>query len=65
MTMPKHSTDQDNIARYVHGDMTVDEQIAFEVGMVGRGQQVNMTESPLSGDGDRLDRRQLPLACHL
>lgn len=34
-TTPNHSTDQDNIARYVIGDMTLDEQIAFEVRMAG------------------------------
>ena len=33
--MPSYSTDLDNIVRYVLGDMTLDEQIAFEVRMAG------------------------------
>jgi anti-sigma factor RsiW len=33
MTTPNQSTDQDNIARYVLGDMTLDEEIEFEVRM--------------------------------
>jgi hypothetical protein len=35
MTTPNHSTDQDNIVRYAVGDMTLDEQIAFEVRVAG------------------------------
>jgi anti-sigma factor RsiW len=35
MTTPNHSTDQDDIVRYVLGDMAVHEQIAFEVRMAG------------------------------
>ena len=33
MTTPSHSTDQDNLVRYVLGDTTLDEQIEFEVRM--------------------------------
>ena len=33
MTTPNHSTDQDDIVRYAVGDMTLDEQIEFEVRM--------------------------------
>jgi anti-sigma factor RsiW len=35
MTTLNHSTDPDNIARYVLGDMTIDQKIAFEVRMAG------------------------------
>jgi anti-sigma factor RsiW len=35
MTTPNDTNDQDNITRYVLGDMTLDEQIEFEVRMAG------------------------------
>jgi anti-sigma factor RsiW len=35
MTTPSYINDQDNIVRYVLGDMTLDEQIEFEVRMAG------------------------------
>ena len=43
--MPSYSTDQDNIVRYVLGDMTVEEQIAFEALMAGNVELTRATRT--------------------
>jgi anti-sigma factor RsiW len=55
MTTPNNTDDQDNIVRYVLGDMTLDEQIEFEVRMAG-DQELARAVTAASATDDLLRR---------